>query len=192
MSRVRPSHLLIQRVRGQPGGHRDRILTADQRLLPPRRGYAARPGRRTRPLMYHTSEHVTPRRSHWEAPYPGMDRSVENDGAKSLAVRAPCSDRPLWSMTTDPAPTTSSRGMSAADLAGTPCGMENPRDRVHRSTWGRLQHTSEVRPSLATWGRSLLVKTPKQALKVRTWGRTTEARFSTWNPAGDVPNRPPG
>ena len=147
------------------------------------------PGHRTRPLMNHTSDHVTPRRNGKEAPRLALSRSVEARGARSLAVAANSHDWTHRIMTTDPVPSSSSRGGGTTELAGTPCGMGNPRERVLRGAWGRLLHTLEVNSSEATWGRSLQRATSNQALKVRTWGRTTEARFLTWNPAGDVPNR---
>ena len=159
---------------------------------PPGCGHVVSPGHRTRPLMYHTRDHVTLRRRDRESPRPVTNRCVEKEGAASLAVRDSFPNRPHWSMTTDSASLSSSRGDGAPELAGTPCGQGNPGDRVHSRAWGRLQHATEVNSSKATWGRSQLVTTPTPALKVRTWGRTTEAHFSTRNPAGDVPNRSTG
>jgi len=147
------------------------------------------PGHRTRPLMYHTRDHVTPRRNSRETPHPALNRCVESKSSASLAVQATCLDWPQRIMTTDPVSPSSSRRGGTTELVGTPCGMGNPRERVHCRAWGRLPHMLEVIPSLATWGRSRLKETSNQALKVRTWGRTTEARFLTRNPAGDVPNR---
>lgn len=147
------------------------------------------PGHRTRPLMYHTRDHVNPRRNGMEAPHHVLNRCVEGEGAQSLAVQTTCLDWPQRTMTTDPVSPSSSRGADTTELAGTPCGTGNPRERVQGRAWGRLLHTLEVNQSKATWGRSRLTETSNQALKVRTWGRTTDARFLTRNPAGDVPNR---
>ena len=140
-------------------------------------------------VMNHASDHVTPRRNGKEAPHLALSRSVEAGAAMSLAVVANSLDWPLRNMTTDPVSPSSSRGGDTTELAGTPCGMGNPRERVLCGAWGRLLHTLEVNSSEATWGRSLQRATSNQALIVRTWGRTTDARFLTWNPAGDVPNR---
>ena len=139
--------------------------------------------------MNHTRDHVTPRRNSRETPHPALNRCVEGEGATSLAVQASCLDWPHRIMTTDPVSPSSSRGDDTTELVGTPCGMGNPRELVRRKAWGRLLHMLEVNPSMATWGRSRLTEASNQALKVWTWGRTTDARFLTRNPAGDVPNQ---
>ena len=131
------------------------------------------PGHRTRPLMNHNSDHVISRRRSGETPHPASNRCVEGDGAMSLAVQTACSDWPHWIMTTDPVSAPSSRRGDTTELAGTPCGTGNPRERMQCRAWGRLRHAPEVKSSLATWGRSRPVETPNQALKVWTWGRTT-------------------
>jgi hypothetical protein len=189
---ARPSPLPIRWVRGRSSGHRDRIFTAIHGPLPPEGDYAASSGHRTLPLMKLTRDHFVFRRQGSTTPLSALDRCVKSEGAASLTAQATRLGWPQWTKTTDPALRSSSRGGRAADLAGTPCGMGNPRERVQRSAWGRLQHMTEAEASQATWGRSRFAETSTQALSVRTWGRTAGAHLSTWNPAGDVPNRTSG
>ena len=184
-----PSHLLIRQGRSLLEGTENRILTANSCSLSPEGGLAVRPGHRTRPLMYHTRDHVTPRRNGKAAPHLALSRRAEVRAATSLTVETYGLGWTHQNLTTDPVSSPSSRGGGTTELAGTPCGMGDPKGRVYRGAWGRLLHMLEVSSSEATWGRSLLGAISNQALKVRTWGRTTEARFLTRNPAGDVPNR---
>jgi len=141
-------------------------------------------------LMQDTNEKVLLRPRKRATPRLSADLCVENEESKSFTVRASRPSWPLRTMTTDPASLLPHGERSATSLAGTPCGVGTPWDRRHLKAWGRLMSATEEESNSATWGRSRSEETSNDALKVWTWGRTTNARFSTWNSAGDVPNQP--
>ena len=141
-------------------------------------------------LMQDISENVIIRHHRRATPRPIVNLHVESDEAKSLTAQTPRLCWPDWITTTDSAPLLPSWEQNATSLAGTPCGLGNPWEREHKRAWGRLVLSTEEDFSPVTWGRNRLKATSNNALKVWTWGRTTNARFSTWNSAGDVPNRP--
>ena len=141
-------------------------------------------------LMQDTYEKAFFRHPKRATPRLFVDLCVESDEVKSFTARAPSPSSPFWTMTTDPASLLPQWERNATSLVGTPCGQGNSRDRRHIKAWGRQVFATEVDSNSATWGRSRSDETPNNALKVWTWGRTTNARFSTWNSAGDVPNQP--
>lgn len=141
-------------------------------------------------LMQDTNEKAFFRHRKGATPRLFVNLCVESDESKSFTARAPRPVWPLWTMTTDPASLLPQWERNATSLVGTPCGLGNPWERRHIKAWGRLVSTTEVDSNSATWGRSRSEETSNNALKVWTWGRTTNARFSTWNSAGDVPDQP--
>jgi hypothetical protein len=151
---------------------------------------ALRPGLRNTYLMKDINEKASLRRRNRATPRPIVDLRVERGEARSFRARAPRPISPLRTMTTDPASLLPHGERSATSLAGTPCGLGNPGDREHLKAWGRPMFATEEESISATWGRSRTEEASNNALKVWTWGRTTNARFSTWNSAGDVPNQP--
>ena len=147
-------------------------------------------GLRCTNLMKDINEKASLRPLNRATPRPFVDLCVQNVEARSFRVRAPRLVSPLRTMMTDPASLLPHGERSATSLAGTPCGLGNPGDRRHLKAWGRLMSATEEESNSATWGRSRSEETSNDALTVWTWGRTTNARFSTWNSAGDVPNQP--
>ena len=141
-------------------------------------------------LMQDTNEKVFLRHRKKAAPRLFVNLCVESGDSRSFRARAPRPVSPLWTMTTDPASLLPQWERNATSLAGTPCGLGTPWDRRHLKAWGRRMFATEEESNSATWGRSRSEETSNNALKVWTWGRTTNARFSTWNSAGDVPNQP--